>query len=712
VIPPLRRTLDDVRTAAAIAPVRPAYAAGLRAAVATVVPLAIAQIYGWPGGTWMALAGFTGTLADKGGSYRTRAETIAALALAGAAAAALGTVVGTRLVLAIPLTFGVGLACGLARIWGSAGASVGGSVLNIFVIALAAPGLGGTVAAGRARDVLLGGLWAMALALLLWPLRPYRPLRLAVANCYPALAGYLFELAAQAGPDGEGTAEPARGSLATRRALEAARSVVANTRRGRLGETERGERLLLLREAADQVLGHLVALWETLDAVPAGLRDPRAQVYLAETLRSIAETMEQLAQAVESERAEIDVTIGWSGAALRATGGADPRGSRDSYRHAALLLDRLAQYAETARANAAGLNRGTRGGAPAGTAAAIEPEPGPPLMVRLRAVLSRDSLVLRYALRLALVTAAAVGLTSALGLKRGYWVTITVVIILQPYTGATALRARQRVLGTVLGGMLAAATGALLHNPMAILAPAFVFTATSVALLPLNYAAFSVFLTPTFVLLAEAGAQDWHLVGVRIMNTMLGGALALLGGRWLWPSPESERVPGYLAAAIRAVRNYLGGVAAAFGDTSDAAGRRLRGLRREAGLAALNAEDALERLLGEYRGPAERLAPLMTCIAFTRRLVASTAALALTRFAPDAPAPEVVAPFVQRATSLLDQLAQAVAETRLPTPFPSLEEIEPAIAVLPPLVRARAERLGAQLRSLHDSAERWIVGRR
>lgn len=230
-IPPLRRTLDDVRTAAAIAPVRPAYAAGLRAAVATVVPLAIAQIYGWPGGTWMVLAG--------------------------AAAAALGTVVGTRLVLAIPLTFGVGLACGLARIWGSAGASVGGSVLNIFVIALVAPGLGGAVAAGRARDVLLGGLWAMALALLLWPLRPYRPLRLAVANCYRALAGYLFELAAQAGPDGEGTAEPARGSLATRRALEAARSVVANTRRGRLGETERGERLLLLREAADQVLGHL-----------------------------------------------------------------------------------------------------------------------------------------------------------------------------------------------------------------------------------------------------------------------------------------------------------------------------------------------------------------------------------------------------------------------------------------------------------------------
>jgi len=33
----------------------------------------------------------------------------------------------------------------------------------------------------------------------------------------------------------------------------------------------------------------------------------------------------------------------------------------------------------------------------------------------------------------------------------------------------------------------------------------------SVTLLPLNYAAFLGLLTPTFVLLAEANAGDWHL---------------------------------------------------------------------------------------------------------------------------------------------------------------------------------------------------------
>ena len=82
------------------------------------------------------------------------------------------------------------------------------------------------------------------------------------------------------------------------------------------------------------------------------------------------------------------------------------------------------------------------------------------------------------------------------------------------------------------------------------------FSGVSVALLPLNYAAFSVFLTPTFVLLAEAGAGDWHLAGLRIVNTVLGGLLGFAGSRLLWPSPEAARLPAYLAAVVRTIGSY------------------------------------------------------------------------------------------------------------------------------------------------------------
>ena len=96
-----------------------------------------------------------------------------------------------------------------------------------------------------------------------------------------------------------------------------------------------------------------------------------------------------------------------------------------------------------------------------------------------------------------------------------------------------------------------------------------------VALLPLNYGAYAVFGTPAFVLLAESSAGDWHLAGLRIVNTLIGGALALIGAQLLWPGEERNRLPELAATAIRAnaefLRRAVAFVASGNGDLGDAA---------------------------------------------------------------------------------------------------------------------------------------------
>ena len=87
-----RRALHTLRTAAFVSTTRPAYAAGVRASIATVIPLAAGELLDRTGaGTWMSLGGFNGALSDRGGSYSSRAWTMTALLAAGALAAALGT---------------------------------------------------------------------------------------------------------------------------------------------------------------------------------------------------------------------------------------------------------------------------------------------------------------------------------------------------------------------------------------------------------------------------------------------------------------------------------------------------------------------------------------------------------------------------------------------------------------------------------------------
>jgi uncharacterized membrane protein YccC len=706
---PLRRALTDVRAATALAPTRPAYAAGLRAAIATVVPLLVAQLLVIPGGTWLSLAGFTGTLANKGGPYRTRAASMGALTLAGALAVALGTLSAGRMPLAVLLTFAVAVTCSLARVWGSAGASVGTSALNLFVIALAFPPRDHHEALTRAGLVLLGGLWAMLVSLVLWPLSPYRPVRLAVAACYRALARYAADVARWAS-EGAMRVPPELPpvGVAVRLALEDARAALAATRRGAPGESGPGDRLVVLREIVDQLFGNLVALAEVIETVPRETRDAAVQAALRESLDAVAASLRDLADIIEADGDAAPAAIGWGGSPVRRAVAVSPAADSDSTRHlylqAAELLDRLAQYTRVAADTLADVHP------PAVVEGMVDfgdPDSRTSPFAAVRAILAPDSVILRYALRLGLVTAAAVWLTWALDLKRGYWVTITIVIILQPYTGATTLRAMQRVLGTVVGGALTALLGALFHDPWAILGLAFVFSGTCVALLPLNYAAFSVFLTPTFVLLAEANAGDWHLAGLRIVNTLIGGALSLVGARLLWPTPEWNRLPSYMAASLRANRDYLRTVVELFGDRSARAGRALREARRQSGLAVANADESFQRLLGEHRGLDAELAPIMTFLTYTRRLTASIAALAISRHSADPGAQPALQPFAEAAERVLDDLASAVVELRAPAALPPLIEAGAGDLPLAPVLRVRLDRLARQLKTLHDAIERW-----
>jgi uncharacterized membrane protein YccC len=320
-------------------------------------------------------------------------------------------------------------------------------------------------------------------------------------------------------------------------------------------------------------------------------------------------------------------------------------------------------------------------------------------------MLSPGSLILRFALRVAVVTTIAVALTDLYELKRGYWVTITVIVILQPYTGVTFTRAVQRVIGTVLGALLAAGLGAWFHDPRAVLVIVTIFVACCVALMPLNYAAFSVFLTPTFVLLAEASAGEWNLAGTRVMNTLLGGALALVGSRLLWPSPERDRFPAYAATALRANLEYVRVVLERYDDRSHEASQAMRDGRRAVGLATINAEESLQRALSEVHGRESALAPALTLLAYIRRFTATVAALALTRHVRDGTTRKDLEPFCRAVIAALEDLAESLEAGRTPLPLPEkVAEFSPS--GFTPLVRARLERLARQTGTLHDAVVR------
>ena len=597
-------------------------------------------------------------LADPGGPYRARAAAMGTFAAAGAATTFAGSLLGLAPWAAIPGLFVCALICSLVRVKGDSAAIIGVLALIMFCIAEGAPAhLAGSVL--RAEMLVAGALFAVVLSLAVWPFRPYGPVREAVATCWLQI-GDLAASAARIPSSAEASAWESLVPLRrkAREALEDARAALGVARAGRQGETGRGLQLLVLYEVAELLLGDLAALVEALrsraerkGAFPAGIGD---------ALAALSAVHHELTQAI-AEQGPAPGKLELPQVA------ADPDLSP--------LLERVAVETRHALESALALERGGADG-PAAPGASAPPD----ARLSLRDALARGSTELRHALRVAIVATAAQVIATLLHLERSYWVTITVIIVLQPHAVASVRRGMQRVAGTVIGGMAGAVIARWVREPAALGALLFALTTTAVAIRRINYAAFAALITPVFVLLAETNAGAAHLTRVRILDTLLGGGLALAGALMLWPTRELERMPALIAAVLRANRAYLAAVLGGQGAGTMVAARR------RTGLATANAEAALQRLMNEAEPAA--LEPLMALVAYARRLSASITALA------SAPPPP---PLAERFGQTLTGLADSAEEGTAPPPLPPLDD---------PRASEPAQRLARQLRVVQSALAR------
>jgi hypothetical protein len=176
----------------------------------------------------------------------------------------------------------------------------------------------------------------------------------------------------------------------------------------------------------------------------------------------------------------------------------------------------------------------------------------------------------------------------------------------------------------------------------------------------------------------------------------------------LWPSSEWRDLPALAAAALRANEKYLRlAVRVATGDQQ--AANAIGVARREVAAAAANLEESFQRLLGEHRGPAIALKPVMTLMTYTRRFAVSIGALALVSDDATRPAEDALEPFVRAASAVLDDLADAIASRRTPAPFPQPGEVARTSVPISAAVSARLERLARQLKPLHDAVAEMIA---
>jgi uncharacterized membrane protein YccC len=183
----------------------------------------------------------------------------------------------------------------------------------------------------------------------------------------------------------------------------------------------------------------------------------------------------------------------------------------------------------------------------------------------VRSQLTPTSPILRHAVRLACATAVGTAVARFTGVEHGYWIPLTVLMVLRPETAHTYTRCVTRIVGNVVGISVASAVAMIWHPAgLAAAVLAVVFLGIAYAVSGVGYAALSAALAAAIVFLIDiSGVADGATIGDRLFATVIGGALAV-AAHLLLPDQSLIRLHQRAGELLKTEVDYAAMVVKAF----------------------------------------------------------------------------------------------------------------------------------------------------
>ncbi|HEU0112714.1 MAG TPA: FUSC family membrane protein [Flavisolibacter sp.] len=250
---------------------------------------------------------------------------------------------------------------------------------------------------------------------------------------------------------------------------------------------------------------------------------------------------------------------------------------------------------------------------------------------------SLQSSVFRHSIRVS--SACTVGYLLARLLSYGqynYWILLTIAFILKPAFSLTKQRNIERMIGTVAGGaigvlILVFIPGKNVHFIFMVL-----FMIGSYSFMRINYLVMVICITPyVLILFSFLGAGFQDVVEERILDTLIGGAIAFLASYLLFPQWESGQVKNYMQGILKANAAYMKKIVDAL------SGQKLSMLeyklaRKEVNLQSANLSAAFQRMLSEPKSKQSSQKQLHQFVVLNHILFSNMATIATTLLSKEA----------------------------------------------------------------------------
>ncbi|TGE10077.1 FUSC family membrane protein [Hymenobacter fodinae] len=460
--------------------------------------------------------------------------------------------------------------------------------------------------------VTAGGIWYMLISLLTYQIRPYRPAQQALGECIRSIADFL-RLKAEFYRTGTSLEEDYRRLVAQQVTVnekqDAVRELLFKTRQMIKESTGNGRRLVLTFVDVIDLYEHITVTYYDYAAIrarfgPSGVLEAIAE--LAELMAAELENMGYAIQANHGFRPGVNLTAGLEQLKLRIDALEDPAQPGHT-----LVLKKILVNLRNLNQRLQDIQAYFDASAP--TRLGNDLEFGRFVghqsfgLEQLRDHLTLNSGVFRHAVRMTL--ACLVGFLVAKVVLPGhhsYWILMTITYMLKPAFSLTKQRNVQRVLGTLVGGVVGSVVLWLVHDKVALVVLLGLFMLVSFSFTRSNYIVAVTFMTPfVLILFSLMGLRYLQVVEERVIDTVTGCLLAFGAAYLLFPRWESDQLQDYMKQVLRANLRYLQTLAEAL-NGSPVAVVDYKLARKEVYVSSANLAAAFQRMMSEPRGKQHR----------------------------------------------------------------------------------------------------------
>lgn len=279
---------------------------------------------------------------------------------------------------------------------------------------------------------------------------------------------------------------------------------------------------------------------------------------------------------------------------------------------------------------------------------------------------SLQSKMFRHSVRLtsALVLGYLIGLL--FDFENTYWILLTIVVIMRPSYGLTKERSKNRIIGTLIGAVIAFSIVLITQNVVVYTVLAVVSFIFAFSLIQQNYKFAAALITISVVFLYSLmHPNSFEVIQFRVVDTVIGAVIAVIANYLLLPSWEVNNLKDVILNAFKMNQSYLLATQELYQDKT-ANKLAYNVARKEAFLAISNLNAGFQRLTQDPKSKQKEYQLIYEIVTLNQTMVSAIASIGnFISFHKTTPASEEFNVLIRKISNTLQHSIDRLEHTEL-----------------------------------------------